>query len=173
MRSFALAVAALLLIGSCTDNPDPIEPTRTKALPTVTAPVMPEAATAKSPKGQIAFVRHVVSVFNFAVGSGSTQELEGLFDPACEACRRYVARVHSDNAGEGDVEGFKWRVTKGQVLEGDLVEVSIEAAPYRKKVPANGEPAQVEAARYRLGFKLENRNSQWLVTELYIPDRAK
>ena len=172
MRSFALAVAAVLLLGSCTDDPEPIEPAG-NAEPTVTAPAMPDIAKAESPKGQIAFVRHVVSVLNFAVDSGSTHELEELFDPACEACGKYVARVRSDNADQGDVEGFKWRVTKGQVLEGDVVEASIEAAPYKRKDPATGEHTQVRAARYRLGFKLESRNDQWLVTDLYIPDRAK
>jgi hypothetical protein len=134
---------------------------------------MPEVATAKSPKGQIAFVRHVVSVLNFAVESGSTKELEKLFDPACEACGKYVARVHSDNADQGDVAGFNWRVTKGKVLEGDLVEALIEASPYKKTDPLTGERTQVKAAKYQLGFKLENRNSQWRVADLYVPDPAK
>src|SRR5687768_14409448 len=114
MRSFALAIAAMLLLTACTDDPEPIEPKPTKAKPTVTAPVMPENAKARSPKGQIAFVRHVVSMLNFAVDSGSTEELEELFDPECEACRKYVARAHSDNADRGDVEGFNWRITKGR-----------------------------------------------------------
>jgi hypothetical protein len=112
-------------------------------------------------------------VFNFAVRSGSTKELEELFDPACAACGTYVARIHADNADQGNVEGFNWRVTKGQVLDGDVVEASIEAAPYKKTDPATGKNTQVKAAKYRLGFKLENRNSQWLVTDLYVPDRAK
>jgi hypothetical protein len=171
MRSFVLAVAAALLLASCTDDPEPIEPEPTKA--EQTAPAMPETAKAESPKGQIAFVRHVVSVLNFAVDSGATEELEDLFDPECEACGKYVARVHSDNADQGDVEGFKWRVTEGRVLDGDLVEASIEAAPYRKKDPETGDSTQVEAARYELGFKLENRNSRWLVTDLFIPEPAK
>jgi hypothetical protein len=134
---------------------------------------MPEAATAESPKGQIAFVRHVVSVLNFAVESGSTRELEELFDPACEACGKYVARVHSDHADHGNVKGFNWSVTKGKVLEGDLVEASIEASPYKKTDPVTGERTQVRAAKYQLGFKLENRKGQWLVTDLYVPERAK
>jgi hypothetical protein len=173
MRSIALAIATLVLVGSCTDDPAPIEPRPTKTEQSEAAPTMPEGALSKSPKGQIAFVRHVVSTLNFAVGSGSTDELEELFDPACEACGDYVARVHSDNAHQGDVEGFNWRVSKGRVLNGDLVEVSIEADPYRKKRPETGEPTQVRAATYQLGFKLENRNDRWVVSDLYVPHEAK
>ena len=173
MRSFALAIATLLLLTACTDDPGPIEPSPTRIEPNLAAPTMPKAAESKSSKGQIAFVRHVVSMLNFAVGSGSTDELEELFDPACEACGEYVARVRSDNADRGDVDGFNWSVSKGRVLDGDLVEVSIEADPYKKNNPETGESTQVRAATYQLGFKLENRSDRWVVSDLYVPEGAK
>ena len=172
MRSFALAIATLLLLSSCTDDPGPIEPSATGTDPDVAAPTLPDTAESKSSKGQIAFVRHVVSMLNFAVGSGSADELEELFDPACEACEKYVARVRSDNAENGDVEGFNWSVSKGRVLDGDLVEVSIEADPYEKKDPQTGDSTHVRAATYQLGFKLESRHDRWIVSDLYVPEDA-
>ena len=173
MRSIALAIAAVLLLASCSDDPGPIEPGQTKPGPSVTPPAMPSAAQSKAPEGQVAFVRHVVEVLNYSVSSGSTEELERLLAPGCEGCRRYVARVRSDNAGQGHVDGFNWNVSKGQVLIGDRVEASVSADAYRKTDPETGKLTRVEAASYHIGFRLESQDERWLVKELYEPESAQ
>ena len=170
MRTFALTIAALLLVSSCTDDPEPIEPKPSKPSPSQKAPPMPSVARSQSPKGQVAFVRHVVSVLNYSGGSGSTKELEGLFARDCKACQQYVARVDSDNAGQGHVDGFNWSVTEGEVLEDDQVEVVVKAAPYQRVDPKTGEISKVKGATYQLGFELETRGRQWLVQKLYVPE---
>jgi len=173
MRSIALAIAALLLLASCSGDPEPIEPGRTKPGRSVTPPAMPSAAQSKSPEGQVAFVRHVVEVLNYSVRSGSTEELERLFAPGCDGCGRYIARVNSDNADQGHVDGFNWNVSKGQVLNGDRVEASVNADAYRRTDPETGKLTRVEAASYHLGFKLESQDERWLVKELYVPESAQ
>jgi hypothetical protein len=133
---------------------------------------MPTAAQDRSPRGKVAFVRHVVATLNYSVRSGSANQLEGLMDSSCNGCNQYIARVKSDNANGAHVDGFHWRVLKGRVLEGDLVEVSIEADPYQKTDP-EGTVSRVEAATYRLGFELAYRNNEWEVKDLYVPEPAQ
>ncbi|MGH3474691.1 MAG: DUF6318 family protein [Aeromicrobium sp.] len=167
MRKLALAITALLLICSC-GEPEPIEPPTSEA-PSDAAPTMPTEAAETTPEGQVEFVRHVVSTLNYAVNSGSFDALEPLFDPACEACATYVSKVRKDNAGKGRIAGFRWRVAKGEVLDGGIVEASIDASGYRKADPETGEITKVEPASYRLGFKLRSRHNQWRVEELFVP----
>ena len=54
MRTFALAIATLLPLGACTDDPEPIEPEPSKSSePAAVEPKMP--ASAKEPKMRASF----------------------------------------------------------------------------------------------------------------------
>ena len=77
MRSIALAIAALMLVASCADDPEPIEPTASpSAKPTAAPPSMPEKANADDPSGAATFVRYWVSTFNYAAQTGDTEPIE-------------------------------------------------------------------------------------------------
>ena len=90
MRSIALAIATLVLVGSCTDDPEPIEP-KGSATPSQapTEPAMPDSAKEDTPSGAANFVDYWVSTFNYGAQTG---KVEPMLSHAgrCEPCRGYA-----------------------------------------------------------------------------------
>jgi len=168
MRSITLAIAAVLLLASCSDDPQPIEPAGSPSTGP-SAPTLPSDAREPTPEGQVAFVRYVVRALNFSVNSGSTDVLEAVFDRRCEACSNYIDTIRSDHAEDGEVDGFNWTVSEGDVLEDDLVEIDVTSAGYSKVDPSTGKRSKVKAAKYQLGFRLIRSQDHWMVRELYLP----
>ena len=90
MRSFALAIATLLLLSSCTDDPGPIEPKPSvSASQTPVEPAMPDTAREDSPSGAANFVDYWVSAFNYGAQTG---DVEPMLSHAgdCEPCKGYA-----------------------------------------------------------------------------------
>jgi hypothetical protein len=106
MRSFALAVAALLLIGSCTDHPEPIEPKATRE-----APTLPPQAKEDSPEGVASFIEHYVDVFNYASSSGRVRELARLSANSCKGCESYIDLFRSTYENGGYFRGGAWKLS--------------------------------------------------------------
>ena len=134
MRPFALAIAALLLLSSCTDEPEPIEPTAsTRARPT--APSMPKEANADDPSGAATFVGYWVSTFNYAAQTGEVKPmLEHAQD--CKPCRGYAkdfrALEPSDRAA-----GQVWRLSNVTVSpDRDPIQVSAKVAIANEERPS-------------------------------------
>ncbi len=114
MRSFALAIAALLLLTSCTDEPEPIEPTASpSAKPSATAPSMPKEAKADNPSGAATFVGYWVSTFNYAAQTG---DVEKMLEHAqrCKPCRGY-AEDFRGLAPSDRAEGPVWKLSNVSV----------------------------------------------------------
>jgi hypothetical protein len=103
MRSIALAIATLVLVSSCTDDPEPIEPT-----PPPEAPAMPPEAKEDSPEGVANFVDHYIDVFNYASNSGRVDELVRLSADSCKGCESYIDLFRSTYDSGGYFRGGEW-----------------------------------------------------------------
>jgi hypothetical protein len=90
MRSIALAVATLVLVSSCTDPPQPIEP-KDSASPSQapTEPAMPDSAKEDTPSGAANFVNYWVSTFNYGAQTGKVAPMLS-HARGCKSCRGYA-----------------------------------------------------------------------------------
>lgn len=123
MRSFALAAAALLLLASCTDDPEPIEPKRpATSSPEATEPAMPDSAREDTPSGAANFVDYWVSTFNYGAQTGDVKPMLSHADD-CKPCKGYASDFRSLQAKKRD-KGKAWTLTNVRVgPERDPVEV--------------------------------------------------
>ena len=121
MRSFALAIAALLLLASCSDDPEPIEP-KTSASRTPTEPVLPDSAREDTPSGAANFVDYWVATFNYGAQTGNV-ELMLSHAGECEPCKGYAKDFRSLPAKKR-AKGQAWTLTNVRVgPERDPIEV--------------------------------------------------
>ena len=121
MRFGGILLAAALVLGGCTGDPAPQEPTKTASSPrpssTLKPPVMPEQAKEDSPEGAAAFVTHWVAVFNYASLSGDIDSLSVLSASGCEGCSHYLQLIRSTYEAGGYFKGGEWKLDDIQVNE--------------------------------------------------------
>jgi len=119
MRSIALAIAALLLLASCSDDPEPIEPTASPSRSkTSSAPAMPNEARENTPSGAATFVSYWVDVSNIASQTGDTKELVRISNEDCAGCRTYIKLYEETYAAGGYFKGSEWRLSDVKVQPG-------------------------------------------------------
>jgi hypothetical protein len=126
MRTIALAIATLLLLGACTDDPEPIEPEPSKSSePAAVAPTMPASAKEDTPSGAANFVAYWVATFNYGAQTG---DVEPMLSQAgkCKPCNGYASDFKrlapSDRAPEP-----VWRLSNVSVTaDRDPIEVEAE-----------------------------------------------
>ena len=172
MRSIALAIATLVLLSACADDPQPIEPTATPSR-SAEAPALPGEATSETPNGAIAFVAHWIDVFNFSVSTGDLTSLRDLTGPTCEGCDIYEDIVADANRGAAEVRGFRWSPGKAHLSDERQLEVMVKSKPYEIRESASGKWSNVRGNSYRLGFDLEWAKGRWQVGKLYQPKSAE
>jgi len=172
MRSIALAIAALMLVVSCADDPEPIEPT---ASPTAkpSSPTLPSKANEETPDGAVSYVKHWIETFNFAVNEGAFDAFKSLNEAGCEGCKSYEDEIARLNRNDAEVRGFKWTGGRTSVAEDRKLEVVIRSSDYEVRDSEADEWATVEGATQQLGFELQWTNGRWKVHQLYIPEEAK
>ena len=173
MRSIALAIAAVLLLASCSDDPQPIEPTASAPAKPTAAPTLPAKAEKETPDGAIAFVAHWIDVFNFSASTGDLMALRELNGPACKGCDIYEGIVSKANSGAAEVRGFRWSPGEAHLSDERQLEVSVTSRPYEIRESANGGWSKVPGDSYRLGFDLEWTSGHWQVGELYQPEDGR
>ena len=94
MRSIALAIATLVLVSGCTDDPEPIEPKPSASATPVPAPKMHDLAREDTADGAATFVAYWVATFNYAAQTGEVQQMiEHARD--CSPCLDYAAEFRS------------------------------------------------------------------------------
>jgi hypothetical protein len=115
--AFALGVVVpLLMLGGCSDDPEPkFAPTETASpsdtgspMSTPTGPVeptMPHAAAKNTESGAEAFVRFWIDSVNFAQATGETAPLTALNDVRCTGCRGIVEAINKPYGHGGRIEG--------------------------------------------------------------------
>jgi hypothetical protein len=121
MRFGGIVLAALLLLGACSSDPQPKEPKRSATTsdptPTATVPTMPAQAEEDSPEGAAAFVKHYIDVFNYAASTGDVDELSRLSSPDCEGCQSYIKLYKDTYEAGGYFKGGTWRLSNLELEE--------------------------------------------------------
>ncbi|MGH8527565.1 MAG: DUF6318 family protein [Gammaproteobacteria bacterium] len=154
MRSFALTLATLFLLTSCTDDPKPIEPTPSaSATPTQTEPTMPPSAREDTPSGAANFVDYWVDTFNYGARTGEVQPmLEDAGD--CKPCRGY-ARDFESLPRSKRPKGSAWTLTE------------VRVGPNRDPIEVVAEVRVLgESKIYPLTFVL-NPNAPFKLTDIF------
>ena len=170
MRSIALAIAAVLLLASCSDDPEPIEPTASASeQPATSAPAMPDAARRDTPSGAATFVSYWVEVSNFASQTGDTEELTRISDETCEGCETYIDLYEKTYAAGGYFRGSEWRLSEVEVEPGDnehLVSAHVDAPVGTFKKTRNSEVQRGNQEDSDLVFGVSYTNDSWRMTQL-------
>jgi hypothetical protein len=170
MRSFVLAIAAVLLLASCTDDPKPIEPKATDATnPTAVAPEMPREASENTPTGAANFVSYWVEVSNFAAHTGDTKELRRISDTKCQGCRTYIDLYEDTYAAGGYFKGSDWRLSEVEVKPGDsehLVFAHVDAPTGTFKRSSSSRVERGNQENSDLAFGVSFAKGEWRLTQL-------
>ena len=170
-RWVAAAVVVPLLVGGCSDDPEPrFEPSPS---PTESSsdPAEPEAWEVKSEEGAVAFAKHWIDVFNEAKSSGETAELAGISTESCRSCSNFVDFLNELYGNGGRFDSTGWQVTEvsdAVSLQGSEVGVSMRIRQSPERVH-RANPPRVERfpggmVTYAAG--LEWRNGSWVMTRL-------
>ncbi|MEO7943549.1 MAG: DUF6318 family protein, partial [Marmoricola sp.] len=117
--TLAAALTAAVLLSGCGGSPEPSplpDPTKSaspsaSASAAPTAPVMPEAAKAKTRVGAEALVRHFLSTLGYAGGSGDTATLRDTYTSECTRCEAIADGIDKTYAAGGSIVGGAWRPT--------------------------------------------------------------
>jgi hypothetical protein len=169
MRSLALAVAALMLLASCSDDPEPIEPTATASEQPTSAPAMPDAAREDTPSGAATFVSYWVEVSNFASQTGDTEELTRISDKNCKGCETYIDLYEKTYAAGGYFRGSEWRLSEVQVEprgNEHLVFAHVDAPVGTFKTAKNSEVQRGNEENSDLVFGVSYVDDSWRLTQL-------
>jgi hypothetical protein len=94
-----------MLLASCSDDPEPIEPT---ASASANAPSPPAQAEQDTPDGAASFVSHYIEVLNYAARTGDVSLLTALSSPRCDGCQEYIALYADVYEAGGKFEGGEW-----------------------------------------------------------------
>ena len=137
MRSIALAIAALLLLASCADDPEPIEPKPSpSAKRNPTPPSMPKKAKADDPSGAATFVGYWVSTFNYAAQTGDADPMRKHAQD-CEPCKEYADEFQSLPTARRP-KSPPWKledVSVGPSRKPIEVETTVEVLDEKKRYP--------------------------------------
>ena len=167
MRSFALAIASLLLMASCTGDPDPIEPTPSEL--EATAPRPPDQVGKDTPEGAAAFVSYYVDVLNFAAKTGKVSTLSELSSPRCKGCREYIDLYSGVYSAGGSFEGGEWSLSDIELEVRQRttdVFVRIEADEGQVKTNETSRPRTEKPFSGDVVFEVDNRGKNRQVHRL-------
>jgi hypothetical protein len=175
MRFGGIVLAAALLLGACSSDPAPKEPTATKqatsATPARAVPSMPPQASEDSPEGAAAFVKHYVDVFNYAAATGDVAELTRLSAPDCEGCQSYIKLYKDTYAAGGYFKGGAWTIGDLQ-LKFDPTEtfattdITVAATSYRESQKAQETSGPEESTQ--ITFGVAGDGSKKLISQLAL-----
>ena len=158
MRSITLAIATVLLLASCSDDPEPIEPTASASAST--APSPPTQAGEDTPDGAASFVSYYIEVLNFAARSGDVSLLTALSSSRCDGCREYIDLYEDVYEAGGYFAGGEWSSTDFELeirRETTDVFVRIEADKGRMKSDASSGSQTEEAFDGDVVFEVDTR----------------
>lgn len=160
MRFGGIALAAVLLLGACSGDPSPKEPTETASKPTPTStatlPAMPDQAKEDSPEGAAAFVTYWVKVSNYAAATGDVKELSRLSSPNCEGCQSYIDLYRETYERGGYFIGGDWRLEEvniAQAADVRYVETRISWGGSRYRTDADADEEAGAAGEETITFE--------------------
>ena len=129
MRHLVAAVAAVLVLGACSDDPTPrfeADPSDTPSL--TPTPDEPEPWEEKSDEGAIAFVEHWVDTFNKSTVTGDSSALDDISSPSCVTCTNFIALTDDIYSAGGRVISDGWSIdsTSDPKVSGKSTLISID-----------------------------------------------
>ena len=174
MRSFALAIATLLLASSCTgDDSEPIEPTTsTGSTPTPTTPELPESAQKETPSGAANFVSFWLDVSNYSAQTGDTTLLEEISRDDCAGCDRYIDLYRSIYANGGFISGVRRSISKVdlKVRDRDIVisgDVRVSGGTYRDTKSSPERTSKPDVTEVE--FAVVRVDGKWSMSQIGLP----
>jgi hypothetical protein len=170
MRPFALVIALLLLLGSCTGEPEPIEPTTSTSSSSKPAPPqLPESAEEETPSGAANFVSFWLDVSNYSARTGDTTPLEEISRGDCAGCDRYIDLYRSIYAKGGFIKGARRSISTIdlKVRDRDIVirgKVRVSEGTYRntKNSPQRTSKADVTEVE----FAVVRMDRRWMMSQI-------
>ena len=166
-------LGAIIFVGACGDDPEPLEPTTSSptAAPSPSLegdgpPPMPDLATEDSEAGAIAFVEHYIDVFNYAANSGDVEPLRALSHPDCEGCESYASSFEEQYEAGGYNEGLEWEINSSATLD-DFVEIVVTSGPYEYLENEQVELRTITSAQHEVGFELGDDPTSRIVLDMY------
>jgi len=170
MRFGGIALAAVLLLGACSGDPSPKEPTETASKPTPTStatlPAMPDQAKEDSKEGAAAFVDHWIQVLNYSMATGDVRELSRLSHDDCAGCREYIDAIRTMYQSGGYRNGGDWDIDSVRVAEADRSRLVMVHVAWPESVFRNtaDEPEKVgEADQETLTFEVVDQSIRQMV----------
>jgi len=170
MRFGGIALAAVLLLGACSGDPSPKEPTETASKPTPTStatlPAMPDQAKEDSKEGAAAFVDHWIQVLNYSMATGDVRELSRLSTDNCSGCQKYVESIRSMYERGGYLKGGMWDIENVRVAEagpGRLVTVDVSWGESTFKESASADEQRGSADSETVTLEVMKRQVSQLV----------
>jgi hypothetical protein len=174
----ALCVAATLLALSLTacnggDNPTPAPlPTSTPTTTTspTNAPTLPPEVVGPDPTSAEAWTRHYFDVLNFAIATGSTDQLSRLGSPGCVSCAAFVGKIKSIYRAGGSVQSHGWRITRALTTVGPdntmAVELRVTLTKETVIMKAGQKPAVHGAANHQMTATVHWQSGRWRMQTL-------
>lgn len=175
-RIAAAAAVPLLVVGGCSEDPEPIiEPpaeTTSVADPTPT-PEAKEPWEEKSKAGAVAFAKHWFDAFGEAINSGRSADLRELSGKRCAACAAILRRIDSIESAGGFYESPGWRVLRVSKVErpasGEAsMAVRVLQGAERFKESADSDVVRNPASRASYAVTLGWTDGFWQMTELRL-----
>lgn len=171
MRFGGIVLAALLILGACSSDPQPKEPkpSATTATPTASAPSMPAQAKQDTPEGAAAFVKHYIDVVNYASSTGDVEELSRLSSPKCEGCQSYIKLYRDTYAAGGYFKGGDWKAGKLRLEFGgseQFVTTRVDVARGEYKRTDSDSVRQSRGDDTTISFGVDRPSSVWQISQL-------
>jgi len=170
MRFGGIALAAVLMLGACSGDPTPKEPTGTASKPTPTStatpPAMPDQAKEDSKEGAAAFVSHWVEASNYAAETGDVEQLSSLSSSGCGGCKTYIDLYRTTYDAGGYFRGGAWRTSDVEVAdagESFIVRVTVSWAASKFKEHADDSEHIEGAGSDKLTFEVRDQRVIQLV----------
>ena len=173
MRFGGIFLAATLLLGACSGDPEPKEPSpsaTSQPTSTATPPAMPDQAKEDSPEGAAAFVTYWVQVLNHASVTGDVRALSQASSSGCSGCEKYIKKIESVYAAGGYFKGGNWELGRQHVTGYSdevriAVELKIERGLFREAKGVDEEVSRAESVE--VGFSLP-AHAPWTVDQFFL-----
>ena len=159
----ALAVAGVLLLAGCTDDPEPTpkipEPTSSSPSPTATESETPEAESAED------FIRRWSDELQKMQATGETEAFAAL-NSDCESCSAAIARIEEIYAGGGTVRwgGYEILSIRPHGKAPNQFEVKVDSPPTRVREGPDGKWENLPGGRFTRLMELAEVDGGWVVT---------
>ncbi|HZJ07199.1 MAG TPA: DUF6318 family protein [Nocardioidaceae bacterium] len=131
---------------------------------------MPAEAKGTSEKSAKAFVRHYVSLVNFALRTGDAQALKAASSARCKSCRAVAANIEDVYGDGGSLTGKGWRVTviepvAEQPRSEPVLQTGVFVSPQDKVAKPGADVERFDGGQNLMTFFLKRHSNAWIVSK--------